>query len=263
MQLMRYKLPFHKIDHIFISHLHGDHYLGLMGLLFSMHLQKRTSELHLYSPRGLDEIILMQLKHSKSVLNFEIIYHVFDPLLAKTLWEDDSMSVETIPLLHKIPCAGFLFREKPKPRRMDKEKLLEGMLLQHIVALKQGEDVHDDSGLLLYRNEDFTLPPRASLSYAYCTDTAYNEKLIEQIKDVDLLYHETTFMVEEKDKAIETLHSTTTDAAQIAKAASVKKLIVGHFSARYRELAPLLQEVQSIFPSTSLAIEGETFDLEA
>ena len=119
MQLMRYKLPFHKIDHIFISHLHGDHYLGLMGLLFSMHLQKRLSELHLYSPRGLDEIILTQLKYSKSVLNFEIIYHVFDPLVVKTLWEDEAMSVETIPLLHKIPCAGFLFREKPKYRRIE------------------------------------------------------------------------------------------------------------------------------------------------
>jgi ribonuclease Z len=263
MQLMRYRIPFHKIDHIFISHLHGDHYLGLMGLLFSMHLQKRSSELHLYSPRGLDEIILMQLKHSRSVLNFEIIYHVFDPLAEKILWEDETISVETIPLLHKIPCAGFLFREKLKPRRIDKEKIQEGMLLQHMVALKQGEDILDENGNIIYRNEDFTLPPRPSLSYAYCTDTAYNEKVIQQIKYVDLLYHETTFMEEEKDKAKETLHSTTLDAAQIAKAASVKKLIIGHFSARYRELSPVLEEVQSIFPAASLAIEGETFDLEA
>jgi ribonuclease Z len=263
MQLMRYKLPFHKIDHIFISHLHGDHYLGLMGLLFSMHLQKRSTELHLYSPRGLDEIILTQLKYSKSVLNFEIIYHVFDPLAQKILWEDDSLTVETIPLLHKIPCAGFLFREKSKPRRIDKEKIQEGMLLQHMVTLKQGEDIKDEDGNIIYRNEDFTLPPRPSLSYAYCTDTAYNENLVRQIHGVDLLYHEATFMEEEKDKAIETLHSTTTDAARIAKAASVKKLIIGHFSARYRELNPVLEEVQSVFPSTSLAIEGETFELEA
>jgi ribonuclease Z len=263
MQLMRYKLPFHKIDHIFISHLHGDHYLGLMGLLFSMHLQKRTSELHLYSPRGLDEIILMQLKYSKSVLNYEIIYHVFDPLLVKTLWEDESLSVETIPLLHKIPCAGFLFREKPKLRRIDKEKIQDGMLLQHMVALKQGEDIKDENGNVNYRNEDFTLPPRPSLSYAYCTDTAYNETLIQQIRNVDLLYHEATFMEEEKDKAKETLHSTTIEAGTIAKAASVKKLIIGHFSARYKELHPVLHEVQSIFPSTALAIEGETFELEA
>jgi len=263
MQLQRYQVPAQKINHIFISHLHGDHYLGLMGLLFSMHLQKRTTDLHLHSIRGLDEIILLQLKHSKSVLNYNIIHHPFDPTQATLLWEDEALSVETIPLVHKLPCAGFLFKEKPKPRRIDKEKLQDGMMLQHIAALKTGKDIIDESGNIIYKNEDFTLPPRPSLSYAFCSDTAYNEKAIEQLNGVDLLYHEATFMEEEKDKAKETLHSTAAEAAYIAKAASVKQLAIGHFSARYKDLDPLLQEARNIFPNTSLAIEGETLELEA
>jgi ribonuclease Z len=263
MQMQRYQIPAQRINHIFISHLHGDHYLGLMGLLFSMHLQKRTSDLHLYSARGLDEIILLQLKHSKSVLNYNLIHHPFDPSQSALLWEDDALSVTTIPLNHKIPCAGFLFREKPKPRRMDKDKLQDGMMLQHIAALKTGKDILDDSGNIIYKNEDFTLPPRSSLSYAFCSDTSYHEPIVEQLKNVDLVYHEATFMEDDKDKAKETLHSTAADAARIARAASAKQLAIGHFSARYKDLEPVLQEAKSIFPHTSLAIEGETFELEA
>ena len=262
MQLGRYQVPFHKINHIFISHLHGDHYLGLMGLLFSMHLQKRKNELHLYSAVGLDEIIILQLKHSRSTLNYTIIYHPFDPNKQTLLWEDDVISVETIPLLHKIPCAGFLFKEKMKTRRMDKNKLNDGLLLQHIVSLKAGMDIRNEAGEIIYRNEEYTLPPRPSFSYAYCSDTAYNENLIEQITGTDLLYHEATFMEDERSKATQTKHSTASDAARIAKAASVKKLVIGHFSGRYKDLDPLLNEARVIFPETWLAIEGETFELE-
>jgi len=262
-QLTRYQIPFHKINHIFISHLHGDHYLGLMGLLFSMHLQKRVTDLHLYSAAGLDEIIVLQLKHSRSTLNYNIIFHPFNAEERTILWEDEMMSVETIPLLHKIPCAGFLFKEKIKSRRMDKNKLHDGMLLQHIASLKTGMDIRNEAGELIYRNEEYTLPPRPSYSYAYCSDTAYNESLIEQISNADLLYHEATFMEVERSKATETKHSTASDAARIAKAAGVKKLAIGHFSARYKELDPLLAEARAIFPETSLAIEGETFELEA
>ncbi len=263
MQLQRYQIPVQKINHIFISHLHGDHYLGLMGLLLSMHLQKRTNDLHLYSIKGLEEIILLQLKHSKSILNYNIIHHPFDPAAQRLLWEDETLTVETIPLIHKIPCAGFLFKEKLKPRRMDKEKLQDGMLLQHIAALKTGKDITDDAGNIIYKNEDFTLPPRPSLSYAFCSDTAYNENMIGQLKGVDLVYHEATFMEDERDKAKETMHSTAGDAARIAKAASINRLAIGHFSARYKDLDLLLQEARNIFPNTSLAIEGETFELEA
>lgn len=261
MQLMRYQIPIHKIDHIFISHLHGDHYLGLMGLLFSMHLQRRVNDLHLHSQKGLDEIILLQLKYSKSSLNFSIIFHSFDASHVQVLHEDDVLTVHTIPLIHKLDCAGFLFREKPKLRKINKEKLKEGMLLQHIAQLKTGADVHDEMGNLLYRNSEYTLPAQPSLSYAFCSDTAWNENMIEQIREVDLLYHEATFMEEEKEKAKETKHSTAAEAAMMAKQCAAKKLLIGHFSARYRELEPMLAEAREIFGNTELAIEGNTFEL--
>ena len=261
MQLMRYQIPIHKIDHIFISHLHGDHYLGLMGLLFSMHLQRRTNDLHVYSQKGLDEIILLHLKYSHSALNYNIIFHSFDAAQVQLLHEDDVLTVHTIPLLHKLSCAGFLFREKPKPKKINKERLKEGMLLQHIALLKTGVDVHDDRGNLLYRNQDYTLPPLPPLSYAFCSDTAWNEPMIEQISGVNLLYHEATFMEEEQDKARETKHSTAKEAASMAKRCQVEKLIIGHFSARYRELEPMLMEAREIFSPTELALEGNTFDI--
>jgi ribonuclease Z len=261
MQLMRYQVPFHKIDHILISHLHGDHYLGLMGLLFSMHLQRRVNDLHVYSPRGLDEIILLQLKYSKSVLNYEINFHPFSPDEEVVIHEDDVLTIHTIPLIHKLPCAGFLFKEKGKPVKLNKEKLIPGMLLQHLAQLKTGNDVYDDTGKLLYLNSTFTLPPAPSYSYAFCSDTAWNEKMIERIKGVNLLYHEATFMEEEIDKAHETKHSTAAEAAMLAKQSNAGMLLVGHFSARYRELEPLLAEAKAIFSNTQLAIEGTSFEL--
>lgn len=261
MQLQRFQIPIHKIDCIFISHLHGDHYLGLMGLLFSMHLQRRVNDLHLYSQSGLDEIILVQLKHSKSVLNYQIHFHAFDPTEPVLIYEDKALTVETIPLLHKLPCAGFLIREKTKAVNLNKNKLIPGMLIQHIVQLKLGADVFDAKGDLLYRNGDFTLPPPPSYSYAFCSDTAFNKNMIEQIRSVTLLYHEATFMEEEKDKAHETKHSTAKEAATTAKLGAAQKLIVGHFSARYRDLEPLLNEAREIFSNTFLAEEGNTFEI--
>lgn len=261
MQLSRLSISIQKIDHLFISHLHGDHYLGLMPLLFSMHLNKRTSDLHLYSPPGLNEIITLQLKYSKSVLNYKIVFHAFEPSQIQLLMEDDAITVETIPLRHKLECAGFLFREKEKPRRINKEKLVDGMKPRQIAALKTGADIFDEVGNLLYRNEDLTLAPRPSLSYAYCSDTALNEPMIPQIAQVDLLYHEATFMTSDLNKALETRHSTAAQAAEIARAAQVKKLIIGHFSARYKDLSLVLQEARANFSNTELAVEGETFTL--
>ena len=261
MQLGRLQISPQKIDHIFISHLHGDHYLGLMPLLFSMHLHKRAGDLHLYSPPGLDEIITLHLKHSKSVLNYKIIFHPFNPSGISLLFQDDVLSIHTVPLVHKLECAGFLFREKIKPRRIDKEKLVAGMKLQHIAALKTGADIFDAEGKLLYKNEDLTLPPRPSLSYAYCSDTAWNEAMIGQIANVDLLYHEATFLHTDLDKAVETKHSTATQAAEMAQRANARKLIIGHFSARYKDLSMLLNEAKTYFQNTELAIEGATFTL--
>ena len=261
MQLMRYNISIHKISHIFISHLHGDHYLGLTGLIFSMHLQRRESDLHLYGFRGLDEILLTQLKHAKSVLNYKIIFHPLTEGARGVIMENDLFTVETIPLDHKIFTSGFMFREKPKGLRFNKSKLNKEMLLQEIIQLKKGEDVIDEEGNMKYGASEYTLAPQLPLAYAYCSDTRPLERNIEQIQGVDLLYHEATFMEEEKDKARETKHSTAAEAAGIAKRANVKRLIIGHFSARYKDLNPVLEEAQKIFKNTSLAIEGDTFDL--
>ena len=196
-------------------------------------------------------------------MNYTLHFHPFEPTKKCILLEDNELIVETIPLNHKLPCAGFLFKEKPKPRRIDKEKLIKGMLLQHIISLKAGIDIVDDHGQLIYKNENYTLDPKPSLSYAYCSDTAFFEPIIEQIQGIDLLYHEATFMDAESSKAMETKHSTAKQAAMIAQRSTVKKLLLGHFSARYKDLGPLLAEAVSIFENTSLAIEGQIFNLDA
>ena len=261
MQLMRFDCSWHRINHILISHLHGDHFLGLMGLIFTMHLNHRSNNLHIYSHRGLDEIITAQLKYSRSVPRFNLIFHRLTPGLEELIYENSNLTVTTIPLKHKLDCSGFLFREKKKPRRIDKDRMPVDLSLQQLAGLKKGEDVLNQDGSIRYRNSELTLSPHKSRSYAYCSDTAYSGHLATVVNKVDLLYHEATFMEEEKEKAIETLHATAREAAQIAKLASAGKLLIGHYSARYKELGPLLTEAQSIFANTSLAVEGETISL--
>lgn len=263
LQLAKTSISIHRIGHIFISHLHGDHYLGLMGLLFTMHLNHRESDLHIYSHRGLDEIILTQLRHSHSVLKYRLHFHELTPGRNEIIFEDEHLTVEAFPLMHRLACSGFLFREKPKPRRIDKDRLPPDMKLQYIAQLKLGSDVHDEEGHLLYKNENYTLPPRPSLSYAYCSDTALFPELTRYIKNVDLLYHEATFMEEERLKATDTLHSTAADAAKIAQMVHAKRLLIGHFSARYRELDGLLNEARAIFANTDLAIELSTIEVKS
>ncbi|HEX8040545.1 MAG TPA: ribonuclease Z [Chryseosolibacter sp.] len=262
MQLMRFQANLHRINHILISHLHGDHYLGLMGLIFTMHLLRRTNDLHLYSHRGLDEIITTQLRHSRSVPSFKILFHPFENGARETIFEDDILTVDTFPLIHKIPCNGFLFSEKVKPRRVDKAKLPDGLLIRQIADLKKGADVVDENGTVLYRNEELTLPPRRSRSYAYCSDTAYHESIVELIRGVDILYHEATFGEDEQQKARETRHSTAAQAATLAKKAEVRKLLIGHFSARYKELDALEEEAKNIFQPVALATEGSVFTIQ-
>lgn len=260
-QLRRYELTFHRIDHVFISHLHGDHYLGLMGLLLTLHLQKRIKDLHLYSHPGLDEIITIQLKHSQTTLLYRIIFHPLKKNTHEVIFEDDKIQVESLPLKHKITCSGFLFREKIKPRRINKSALPEGLLVQQLAELKKGENILKDDGSILYRNEELTTAGKKSRSYAYCSDTSYYEELIPLINNVDLLYHEATFAESDQVRAHETKHSTAQEAAQIAKKANVKKLLLGHFSARYKNLSILEEEAKVIFPQTSLATEGDQFTL--
>ena len=262
MQLMRLQANFHRINHIFISHLHGDHYLGLMGLIFTMHLQRRVNDLHLYSHRGLDEIITAHLRYSRSAPSFKIIFHLLEKGLKEIIYEDEVLSVETIPLSHKIRCSGFLFKEKTKPRRIDKARLPQGLLIQQVAGLKNGHDIRDESGAVLYTNESLTFEPRRSRSYAYCSDTVFDEGLVTQLKSIDLLYHEATFMEDAESKARDTKHSTAKQAAMIAKLAEVNRLLLGHFSARYKDLNPILEEAKSIFANTDLAIEGEEFTIQ-
>lgn len=261
MQLIKYKAKLHKIQHIFISHLHGDHYLGLMGLISTLHLQNRTSDLHIYGPPGLADIITLQLKHSETVLNYKIVFKKLNTAIKETIFEDEALTIETIPLNHRIGCSGFLFREKSKKRRIIKEKLPPGMSLANIVALKNGEDIYDENGELLFRNEDMTLPPKKSRAYAYCSDTKYEEQIIQQIAHVDLLYHESTFLSDREERAAQTYHSTARQAATIALKAQVGLLLLGHYSIRYKELQPILDEARKVFPNAQLAIEGETIEI--
>lgn len=261
MQLIKYKAKVQKIQHIFISHLHGDHYLGLMGLISTLHLQGRAADLHIYGPAGLADIITLQLKHSETVLNYKIIFKKLNTAIKETIFEDDALTIETIPLNHRIGCSGFLFRERPKKRRIIKEKLPSGISLTSILALKNGEDIYDENGEVLYRNEDITLPPKKARAYAYCSDTKYEEQIIQQIAQVDLLYHESTFLSDREERAAQTYHSTARQAATIALKAQVGLLLLGHYSIRYKELQPILDEARQVFPNSQLAIEGETIEI--
>lgn len=261
-QLRRYKIKFQKINHIFISHLHGDHYFGLIGLLSSMHLLGRTKELHLYAPAELKEIIDLQHKYSYTQLNYEIIFHPLQFEKSELLFEDEKVSVETIILNHRINCCGFLFKEKPHPRNIIPEKIKEYKIpTVEIPKIKNGSDYNTEEGKKI-KNAELTIEGFPQRSYAYCSDTCYYEPIIEKIRGVDLLYHEATFMQDMAARAKETFHTTTIQAGTIAQKAAVKKLIIGHFSARYKDAEPLLIETKTVFENTVLAAEGERYTLE-
>lgn len=262
LQLKRFRIRAQRINNIFISHLHGDHYLGLMGLLSTMHLLGRKKSLNLYGPKGLAEIITLQLKYSETVFNYDINFHSIDTEVNQVIHEDDFIRVHSIPLDHRIPCSGFLFEEKPKKRRIIKEKLPADMSVRNIVRLKNGEDILDDDGKMLYENRAYTHPPKKSFKYAYCSDTRYNESILPYIKGADMLYHESTFLEEHRDRAKSTYHSTAKEAAQIAQKAEVGRLLLGHYSIRYKELTPLEEEAKTVFNNSSLAIEGEEYVLD-
>jgi len=261
LRLRKVNVKINKIDHILISHLHGDHYFGLIGLLSTMHLFGRKKDIDLICPSPLKEIIELQLHHSDTRLNYNINYIFTDKTDEKVIFETRDITIEKFPLDHGIFCSGFLFREKPRPRKIRKEKLPENFLLSDMVKLKKGKDILDENGDVVYKNEDFTLPPPKSETYAYCSDTRYDESLLDILKDVDLLYHEATFMNDMKKRAGDTFHSTAEQAATIARKAGVGKLLIGHYSVRYRELQPLLEEAVKVFENTHLAIEGEFYDI--
>lgn len=262
-QMNRYKIRFHKINHIFISHLHGDHYLGLMGLISTMHLQGRTNDLHVFAPEDLREIIDIQLKYSETQLRYKLIFHPLDASRRELVYEDEDISVHTIPLSHRIACTGFIFNEKPHLRKLRKDMLHRyNIPVEVLEDLKNGLDFEMEDGTRI-PNEELTTDPRPARSYAYCSDTCYDERLIPVVSKVDLLYHEATFMNDMANRATETFHSTAAQAATIAQKAQVRRLIIGHFSARYKNLYPLLDEAREVFTNTTLALEGDRFLIES
>ncbi len=261
-QMNRYKIKFHRINHIFISHLHGDHYLGLLGLISTMHLQGRVSTLHIHGPQDLKEIIDIQLKYSETTLRYPVEFHSIDPKNPSVLYDDEDVTISSIILSHRIPCTGFLFTEKPRQRKLKKDKLAQfNIPVTFYNELKAGKDYIDEEGKTV-PNSALTIDPRKPRSYAFCSDTIFDERLISIVKGVDLLYHEATFLSDKADRAKETFHSTAAQAATIAKEAGVRRLIIGHFSARYKNLYPLLEEAKSVFPETTLAIEGDRFSID-
>lgn len=262
-QLKKHRIKFSKIDFIFISHLHGDHYLGLMGLISTMHLARRDKLLTIFGPTGLDEIITIQLKYSHLELNYPIKFVPTEHDGKNLLLDQTYVKVFSFPLKHRIPCTGFSFEEKPRLRNLVKEKVHFAKLgIEAILTLRNGLDYLDENGDVKYSAKEYTHPPAPLRKYAFCSDTVYDEEIIPYIRETTLLYHEATFMNIDEIRAKETCHSTGAQAAAIAKSADVKKLLLGHYSSRYGDLDPLLQEAQHIFGPTILSEEGNTYWVE-
>ncbi len=259
-QLRRNKVKFSRIKHIFISHLHGDHYFGLVGLISTFRLLTREADLHIYAPKGLKEVITLQMKLSDSWTNYKLIFHELDFKTSRCVFEDDKVEVHTVPLDHRIYTNGFLFKEKPGERKLDMNAVLNANIdVSYYRKLKQGADVVNENGELI-KNEDVTKSPKPPKSYAFCSDTAYNESILPIIKGVDVLYHESTFLQKNENLCAPTKHSTAIQAATIAKKANVGTLILGHYSTRYDDLTPFESEAKTVFDNVLLANDGKVFE---
>lgn len=258
-QIRKYKAKLQAIDHILISHLHGDHFFGLPGLLSTMSLLGRKQKLTIYCPEDLKLIIDTINKASDTVFNFEIVWQFTNNSSLNLLFEDTKVQVYSFPLKHRIYCTGFLFKEKYLPRNIDKFKLEKlNISVADILKLKKGMDVINEDGKLI-KNNDATTSPPIPRSFAYCSDTIYYKKIASYIKEVSLVYHESTFLEDKKDRAKKTFHSTAKQAAEIATLANAQKLLLGHFSARYGNLKCFIEEAKSIFENCELALEGKVF----
>ena len=261
-QLRKYSIKFSKIKHIFISHLHGDHFFGLVGLISTFRLLNRETELHIYAPKGLKEIITLQLKLSNSWTNYPLHFHELTSSKNELIFEDSKVEVHTIPLNHRIYTNGFLFKEKLGERKLNISAINKYPEIQtcDYQNLKIGRDYTLLNGNII-KNEVLTLAPSKPKSYAFCSDTAYFPEILPIIKKVNCLYHETTFLKDKEDLAKTTKHSTAEQAGSIAKQAHVEQLMIGHFSSRYKNKDIFLQEAKAIFPNTILAEEGKTFEI--
>lgn len=255
LQFRKSHLKFSRLNHIFISHLHGDHCFGLLGLISTLNLLGRTAELHIHSPKGLETLLTPMLDFFNRQMTYKVLFHEFDTKEPMQIYEDRSLTVTTIPLRHRMPCCGFLFAEKRRPNHIIREMVdFYQVPVYELNRIKNGADYVTPEGKTVSNNL-LTRPSAPSRSYAYCSDTIYLPAIVEQIKGVDLLFHEATFANEDAPRAKETFHTTATQAAEIARRAEVKKLLIGHFSARYEDENILLQEASAIFPDTQLAKE--------
>ena len=260
-QMRKFGIKFQRIEHIFISHLHGDHYFGLIGLLNTMHLLGRESTLTIHANRMLREILNLQLSVSNTKLKYEIHYNYLDDETESVILKDHNVEVTATPVDHRIPCFGFIFRETEKPLNIKKDSLQSFKLgVEEIKLLKQGKDIHRAKETIYAA--DATEAPLSLRKYAFITDTKPKDSYYEAIKDSDILYHESTFMGDAAQRAADTFHTTNLQAAEIALKTNCKKLVLGHFSTRYTQLEPIKAEAQTIFENTELAIEGKTFKIE-
>ncbi|RED93846.1 ribonuclease Z [Marinoscillum furvescens] len=257
--IKKHKIKLSRINEILISHLHGDHYYGLMGLISTLHLYGRKADLCIYGPPGLAEIITLQLRYSMTRLSYDIKFKEWTPNVPEVIFDNDKLRITTIPLDHRIPCSGFLFEEKAKKRGINKNAIKRKLTPVEAAKLRNGEDLVDESGNVVFKNEEVTFDPKPPYSYAYCSDTRLIPELAETIKGVDLVYHESTFMHDMHERAASTYHTTARQAAELAEKAEVRRLLLGHFSTRYKDLSPLLREARSVFSETYLAEEGKKF----
>ena len=260
-QLRKNKIKFSKINQVFISHLHGDHFFGLIGLISTFSLLGRTTDLHIYGPKGIKEIILLQLRLSNSWTNYDLYFHELESEVSEIIFEDDKVVVTTIPLKHRVYTNGFLFQEKIGERKLNMDAVLNHEIEScYYQKIKNGKDITLEDGRII-SNSILTFDPIQPKSYAFCSDTVYHEAIVPIIENVDVLYHESTFLESEDALALKTLHSTAKQAARIALKANAKQLILGHYSTRYDSITVFQEEAKTIFPEVLLADDGKTFEL--
>jgi len=259
-RLIEEKANWNKIEAIFISHLHGDHYLGLVGLVSTMGLLGRKKPLKVFAPVGLMEIVVTQFRVSQSVLEFHLEILELEGNTKSIVYEDENAVVSAFPLVHGIATYGFWVEEKPRERKLIKEKI-KYLSIEEMVKLKNGLDILEDSGRMKFSLEEYTYPPVKCQSFAYCSDTLYSEQVIDAVRGVDILYHEATYLEEHRDKATRNFHTTAKEAATVAKEANVGKLLIGHLSSRYEDFEAHLVEARKEFPNTVPATEGKVFTL--
>ncbi len=259
-QLRKHKIKFSRINHIFISHLHGDHCYGLIGLVSTFMLLNRVNDLHLYGPKGIKEIITLQLRLSNSWTSYGLYFHELEATESEVIYEDEKVVVKTIPLKHRIYTNGFLFEEKIGDRKLNVDAVQQYEIdTCYYQNIKNGKDITLDDGRII-ENRLLTFDPMPPKRYAFCSDTVFDESIVANIDQVDILYHESTFLDSEQALAEKTMHSTAKEAASIAQKAQVGQLILGHYSTRYESIAKFKEEAQTVFPNILLADDGVSFE---